>query len=65
MDAVYKKLKKTRGAVEELERALSCPGQPSNCVTIPRPIEGLISVNIFVPRSVSHGKTDYTNHCTF
>lgn len=29
MDSLVKKLKKKKGAMEELERALSCPGQPS------------------------------------
>lgn len=29
VDSLVKKLKKKKGAMEELERALSCPGQPS------------------------------------
>ncbi|KAK7930566.1 hypothetical protein WMY93_006961 [Mugilogobius chulae] len=33
------------GAMEELERALSCPGQPSNCVTIPRSLDGRLQVS--------------------
>ena len=53
MDALVKKLKKTKGALEELEKALSCPGQPSNCVTIPRSLDGRLQVNTFVRRSVS------------
>lgn len=34
VDSLVKKLKKKKGAMEELERALSCPGQPSeyHCV---------------------------------
>uniref|UniRef100_A0A8C5SZ29 MH1 domain-containing protein n=1 Tax=Laticauda laticaudata TaxID=8630 RepID=A0A8C5SZ29_LATLA len=40
VDALVKKLKKKKGAMEELEKALSCPGQPSNCVTIPRSLDG-------------------------
>ncbi len=31
--------------MEELERALSCPGQPSNCVTIPRSLDGRLQVS--------------------
>lgn len=33
VDSLVKKLKKKKGAMEELERALSCPGQPSECFT--------------------------------
>lgn len=29
VDSLVKKLKKKKGAMEELEKALSCPGQPS------------------------------------
>lgn len=32
VDSLVKKLKKKKGAMEELERALSCPGQPSECL---------------------------------
>uniref|UniRef100_A0A8C1NVG6 Mothers against decapentaplegic homolog n=1 Tax=Cyprinus carpio TaxID=7962 RepID=A0A8C1NVG6_CYPCA len=45
VDALVKKLKKKKGAMEELERALSCPGQPSNCVTIPRSLDGRLQVS--------------------
>ncbi|BET02062.1 unnamed protein product [Nesidiocoris tenuis] len=45
VDALVKKLKKKKGAIEELERALSCPGQPSNCVTIPRSLDGRLQVS--------------------
>lgn len=31
--------------MEELERALSCPGQPSKCVTIPRSLDGRLQVS--------------------
>ncbi|XP_051819029.1 mothers against decapentaplegic homolog 1-like isoform X2 [Antechinus flavipes] len=44
VDALVKKLKKKKGAMEELEKALSCPGQPSNCVTIPRSLDGRLQV---------------------
>uniref|UniRef100_A0AC11BDN0 SMAD family member 5 n=1 Tax=Ovis aries TaxID=9940 RepID=A0AC11BDN0_SHEEP len=40
VDALVKKLKKKKGAMEELEKALSSPGQPSKCVTIPRSLDG-------------------------
>lgn len=34
VDSLVKKLKKKKGAMEELERALSCPGQPSECLCV-------------------------------
>lgn len=46
VDSLVKKLKKRKGAIEELERALSCPGQPSKCVTIPRSLDGRLQVRI-------------------
>ena len=33
-----------RNDFEELEKALSCPGQPSKCVTIPRSLDGRLQV---------------------
>lgn len=45
VDSLVKKLKKKKGAIEELEKALSCPGQPSKCVTIPRSLDGRLQVN--------------------
>lgn len=45
VDALVKKLKKTKGAIEALEQALSCPGQPSKCVTIPRSLDGRLQVS--------------------
>lgn len=44
VDSLVKKLKKKKGAIEELEKALSCPGQPSKCVTIPRSLDGRLQV---------------------
>ncbi|XP_029458584.1 mothers against decapentaplegic homolog 9 [Rhinatrema bivittatum] len=45
VDSLVKKLKKKKGAMEELERALSCPGQPSKCITIPRSLDGRLQVS--------------------
>nr|XP_027235064.1 protein mothers against dpp-like [Penaeus vannamei] len=45
VDSLVKKLKKKKGAVEELERALSCPGQQCKCVTIPRSLDGRLQVS--------------------
>ena len=44
VDALVKKLKKKKGALEELEKALQSPGQPSRCVTIPRSLDGRLQV---------------------
>ncbi|XP_076368860.1 protein mothers against dpp-like isoform X5 [Tachypleus tridentatus] len=45
VDSLVKKLKKKKGAIEELEKALSCPGQLSKCVTIPRSLDGRLQVS--------------------
>nr|AVK72320.1 SMAD1/5 protein [Isodiametra pulchra] len=45
VDSLVKKLKKSKGALEDLERALSRPGEPSNCVTIPRSLDGRLQVS--------------------
>uniref|UniRef100_A0A8C1KXC7 Mothers against decapentaplegic homolog n=2 Tax=Cyprinus carpio TaxID=7962 RepID=A0A8C1KXC7_CYPCA len=45
VDSLVKKLKKKKGAMEELEKALSSPGQPSKCVTIPRSLDGRLQVS--------------------
>lgn len=45
VDSLVKKLKKKKGAMEELEKALSTPGQPSKCVTIPRSLDGRLQVS--------------------
>ena len=45
VEALVKKLKKTPGALEDLEKALSCPGQESKCITIPRSLDGRLQVS--------------------
>lgn len=45
VDALVKKLKKQQGAIEDLERALSCPGQETKCITIPRSLDGRLQVS--------------------
>lgn len=45
VDSLVKKLKKKKGALEALERALSNPGEPSECVTIPRSLDGRLQVS--------------------
>lgn len=52
VDSLVKKLKKRKGAIEELERALSSPGQPSKCVTIPRSLDGRLQVNIIADTTI-------------
>lgn len=44
VDSLVKKLKKRKGAIDDLERALSAPGMPSKCVTIPRSLDGRLQV---------------------
>jgi hypothetical protein len=46
VDSLVKKLKKKKGAIEDLEKALSMPGQPSKCVTIPRSLDGRLQVKL-------------------
>ena len=45
VDSLVKKLKKKKGALEDLEKALSSPGQASKCVTIPRSLDGRLQVS--------------------
>ena len=44
IEALMKKLQKKPGAIEDLKKALSCPGQESKCVTIPRSLDGRLQV---------------------
>lgn len=46
VDSLVKKLKKRKGAIEDLERALSTAGLPSKCVTIPRSLDGRLQVSV-------------------
>ncbi|KAL8575602.1 hypothetical protein ACOMHN_028623 [Nucella lapillus] len=45
VDSLVKKLKKKKGVLEDLEKALSCPGQVTKCVTIPRSLDGRLQVS--------------------
>ncbi|KAI1304112.1 Protein mothers against dpp [Halotydeus destructor] len=45
VDSLVKKLKKKKGAIEDLQRALEFPGEPSRCVTIPRSLDGRLQVS--------------------
>ena len=45
VDSLVKKLKKKKGALEELEKALSNPGHLTKCVTIPRSLDGRLQVS--------------------
>ena len=45
IDSLVKKLKKQKGALEELEKALSQPNAVTKCVTIPRSLDGRLQVS--------------------
>ena len=45
IESLVKRLKKSKGAIEDLEYALSHPGLPSKCVTIPRSLDGRLQVS--------------------
>ncbi len=45
IDSLVKKLKTQKGSLEELEKALSQPSTPTNCVTIPRSLDGRLQVS--------------------
>lgn len=46
VESLVKKLKKNKSAYEELVKALSFPGQPSKCVTIPKSLDGRLQARI-------------------
>lgn len=45
IESLVKRLKSTKGALQDLEYALSNPTKPSNCVTIPRSLDGRLQVS--------------------
>ncbi|KPM08719.1 mothers against dpp-like protein, partial [Sarcoptes scabiei] len=45
IDSLVKRLKKCKGALEDLEYALANPSMPSKCVTIPRSLDGRLQVS--------------------
>ena len=45
VDSLVKKLKKKKGAVEELKRVLENPNTISDCITIPRSLDGRLQVS--------------------
>ncbi len=45
IDSLVKKFKKQNGSLEELERALSQTNAQTNCVTIPRSLDGRLQVS--------------------
>lgn len=45
IDSLVKKLKKQKGSLEELEKALSQPNTVTKCVTIPRSLDGRLQVS--------------------
>lgn len=45
IDSLVKKLKKQKGALEELERALAQASAQTKCVTIPRSLDGRLQVS--------------------
>lgn len=78
VDALVKKLKKQKGAIDELERALSSPGSDSKCVTIPRSLDGRLQVShrkglphvIYCrvwrwPDLQSHHELKHLEHCKY
>ena len=65
VDALVKKLKKKPGAIEDLEKALSCPGQDSKCITIPRSLDGRLQVFAIILLMYSFLDTKYEGAVRF
>uniref|UniRef100_A0A0X3P9N8 Mothers against decapentaplegic homolog n=2 Tax=Schistocephalus solidus TaxID=70667 RepID=A0A0X3P9N8_SCHSO len=45
IETLVKKLKKRKGVMERLQYALAHPGEPSECISIPRSLDGRIQVS--------------------
>ncbi|KAL7630314.1 UNVERIFIED_CONTAM: hypothetical protein RMT77_019540 [Armadillidium vulgare] len=45
IESLYKKIKGKRSSLEDLQYALGNPGSPSNCVTIPKSVDGRLQVS--------------------
>ncbi|GLV32695.1 Mothers against dpp [Carabus blaptoides fortunei] len=56
VDSLVKKLKKRKGAIEELERALSCPGTPRHSLL---PFQQIAEPNM--PHNVSYSSTGFNS----
>ena len=72
VDALVKKLKKTKGALEALEHALSNPGQVTKCVTIPRSLDGRLQASrvyfpslalVIINESKGQSSQDWSHSC--
>lgn len=59
VESLVKKLKKNKSAYEELVRALSFPGQPSKCVTIPRSLDGRLQVRNYIFHLNTYWRKEY------
>lgn len=44
VSTLVKKLKNRKGAIDDLEQAITSAGAPSKCVTIPRSLDGRLQV---------------------
>ena len=65
VDALVKKLKKTKGALEALEHALSNPGQVTKCVTIPRSLDGRLQASPITNPGMTQSRHQITKLLNF